>query len=322
VQQGFDRVLDALRTKLNEHYQKNADIKRQLIDQVLQLVDLQDNRQAVEEVKRLQAQWKLAGAALRKDEQVLWKTFRKGCDAIFEKRQQQTKEYKAELDVNKKAALALLHEVEGLMELSGTVLLDARARVAECQAEYKALGSLPRAKENSLNRDFYKSVEQFSDKVARQLEASKEQVWLNFLTAADKIRLYQIAESAATAAVLEQEARAYMSSGQQWPKNGLAALERKMAQGAGDATQEENEQALRTFCIRAEILCDRTTPDEDKPLRMQFQMSRLEQGLGQKMSDKNVEMNTMVFDWVAVGPVSTVIYQPMLERFLRCRRSF
>ncbi|MBT6585811.1 MAG: DUF349 domain-containing protein, partial [Gammaproteobacteria bacterium] len=65
VQQGFDRVLDSLRTKLNEHYQKNADIKRQLIDQVLQLVDRQDNRQAVEEVKRLQAQWKLAGAALR-----------------------------------------------------------------------------------------------------------------------------------------------------------------------------------------------------------------------------------------------------------------
>ena len=319
VQQGFDRVLDSLRKKLNEHYQKNADIKREIIDQVSALVGWQDNRQAVEEVKRLQAQWKLAGAALRKDEQVLWKTFRKGCDAIFEKRRQQTKEYKAELDVNKKAALALLDEVEGLMELSGTALLDARARVAECQAEYKAVGSLPRAKENSLNRDFYKSVEQFSDKVARQLEASKEQVWLNFLTAADKIRLYQIAESAATAAVLEQEAKAYMSSVEQWPKNGLAALERKMAQGAGDATQEENEQALKTFCIRAEILSDRSTPDEDKSLRMQYQMSRLEQGLGQKMPDKNVEMNAMVFEWAEVGPVSTVIYQPLLERFLRCR---
>jgi len=151
------------------------------------------------------------------------------------------------------------------------------------------------------------------------LKASKEQVWLDYLTAADKIRLYQIAESVATAAVLEQEARAYMSSVEQWPKNGLAALERKMAQGAGDATQEENEQALKTFCIRAEILSDRSTPDEDKSLRMQYQMSRLEQGLGQKMPDKNVEMNAMVFEWAEVGPVSTVIYQPLLERFLRCR---
>ncbi len=319
VQQGFDRVLDALRAKLNEHYQKNADIKHQFIDQVLKLVDLQDNRQAVEEVKRLQAQWKLAGAALRKDEQVLWKTFRKGCDAIFEKRQQQTEEFKAELDVNKNAALALLHEVEGLLEFSGTALLDARARVAECQTEYKELGSLPKAKENSLNQAFYKSIEQFDSRVSQQLKASKEQVWLDYLTAADKIRLYQIAESAATAVVLEQEARAYISSVEQWPKNGLASLERKMAQGAGDATQEENEQALKTFCIRAEILCDRSTPDEDKSLRMQYQMSRLQQGLGQKMPDKNVEMNAMVFEWVAVGPVSTVIYQPLLERFQQCR---
>ncbi|MBT3831528.1 MAG: DUF349 domain-containing protein [Gammaproteobacteria bacterium] len=319
VQQGFDRVLDALRAKLNEHYQKNADIKRQFIDQVLKLVDLQDNRQAVEEVKRLQAQWKLAGAALRKDEQALWKTFRKGCDAIFEKRQQQTEEFKAELDVNKNAALALLHEVEGLLEFSGTALLDARARVAECQTEYKELGSLPKAKENSLNQAFYKSIEQFDSRVSRQLKASKEQVWLDYLTAADKIRLYQIAETAATAAVLEQEARDYISSVEQWPKNGLTTLERKMAQGAGDATQEENEQALKTFCIRAEILCDRPTPDEDKSLRMQYQMSRLQQGLGQKIPDKNVEMNAMVFEWVAVGPVSTVIYQPLLERFQQCR---
>ena len=319
VQQGFDRVLDALRAKLNEHYQKNADIKHQFIDQVLKLVDLQDNRQAVEEVKRLQAQWKLAGAALRKDEQVLWKTFRKGCDAIFEKRQQQTEEFKAELDVNKNAALALLHEVEALLEFSGSALLDARARVAECQTEYKELGSLPKAKENSLNQAFYKSIEQFDSRVSQQLKASKEQVWLDYLTAADKIRLYQIAESAATAVVLEQEARAYISSVEQWPKNGLASLERKMAQGAGDATQEENEQALKTFCIRAEILCDRSTPDEDKSLRMQYQMSRLQQGLGQKIPDKNVEMNAMVFEWVAVGPVSTVIYQPLLERFQQCR---
>ena len=319
VQQGFDRMLDALRAKLNEHYQKNAHIKRQFIDQVLKLVDRQDNRQAVEEVKRLQAQWKLAGAALRKDEQVLWKTFRNGCDAIFEKRQQQTEEFKAELDVNKNAALALLHEVEALLEFSGTALLDARARVAECQTEYKELGRLPKAKENSLNQAFYKSIEQFDSRVSQQLKASKEQVWLDYLTAADKIRLYQIAESAATAAVLEQEVRAYISSVEQWPKNGLAALERKMAQGAGDATQEENEQALKMFCIRAEILCDRSTPDEDKSLRMQYQMSRLEQGLGQKMPDKNVEMNAMVFEWVAVGPVSTVIYQPLFERFQQCR---
>lgn len=328
VQQGFDRVLNGIRAKLSEHYQKNADIKRQMIEQVLALADHQDNRKAVEEVKRLQAKWKLAGAALRKDEQALWKAFRKGCDAIFEKRQQQTEVFKAELDVNKNAALALQHEVEGLVELSGKALLDARARVAECQQEYNAVGSLPKAKENSLKQAFYRAVEQFENRVSLQLKAAKEQVWLDCLTAADKIRLYQIAamtgtvesiEMTETAEALEQEARAFISSIEQWPKSGLAALEQKMDQGAGDTTQQESEKALRMFCIRAEILCDLPTPDEDKSLRMEYQVSRLALGLGQQTPDRNVEMNAMILEWVSVGPVSTATYQPLLERFLLCR---
>jgi hypothetical protein len=318
VQHDFDRMLNAIRAKLNQHYQKNAAIKQQLIEQVLQLVDHQDNRKAVDEVKRLQAQWKQLGSASRKDEQVLWKAFRKSCDAIFAKRQQQTEEFKAELDANKNTALALQREVEGLLELSGKALLDAKPRVAECQQAYKAVGNLPKAKTNSLNQAFYKAIEQFDNKVSQQLKAAVEQVWLDCLTASDKIRRYQIADTA-TAEALEQKARAFIDSVEQWPKNGLAALEQKIAQGAGETTQEENEQALRRFCIRAEILCDRPTPDEDKPLRMQYQVSRLEQGLGQKAPDRSVELNAMVLEWVAVGPVSTAIYQPLLERFLQCR---
>ncbi len=320
LQHGFDRMLDAIRAKLNEHYQKNSAAKQQLIERALQLVDHEDNRRAVEEVKRVQAQWKQIGSASRSDEQALWKAFRKACDAIFAKRQQQTEEFKAQLDVNKDAALALQREVEGLLELSGQALLDAKARVAECQQAYKAVGSLPKAKANSLHQAFYQAIEQFDNKVSQQLQAAKEQVWLDCLTASDKIRRYQIADTA-TAEALEQEARAFIDGVEQWPKNGLAALEQKMARGAGDTTREENEQALKSLCIRAEILFDRPTPDEDKPLRMQYQVSRLEQGLGQKTPDKRPEMNALVLEWVAVGPVPTAIYQPLLERFLQCRES-
>ena len=92
-----------------------------------------------------------------------------------------------------------------------------------------------------------------------------------------------------------------------------------MARGAGETTQDENEMALKNICIRAEILCDRPTPDADKALRMQFQMSRLQQGLGQKLPDKKADLDAMVFEWVAVGPVSTAIYEPLAARFLQCR---
>ena len=97
------------------------------------------------------------------------------------------------------------------------------------------------------------------------------------------------------------------------------ALEQKMARGAGDTSQVDNEVALKSLCIRAEILCDRSTPETDKALRMQFQMSRLQQGFGQNVSDKQVELDAMVYEWLAVGPVATTVYQPLVDRFLKCR---
>jgi len=54
-------------------------------------------------------------------------------------------------------------------------------------------------------------------------------------------------------------------------------------------------------------------------LRMQFQMSRLQQGLGQSAVDKQAALDAMVLEWVAIGPVATAIYQPLVERFLKCR---
>ena len=303
LQQEFDHVLNSIKSKLHNHYQKNADLKRQMIEQVQVLADHQDNRKAIEEVKRLQGQWKLAGAALRKDEQSLWKAFRKGCDVVFEKRQQQTEAFKAELEVNKDAALAVHQEVEGLLGLSGKSLLDARERVVECQQEFRAVGSLPKAQEKRLKQAFNGVIEKFDERVAQQLSAAKEQVWLDLLTATDKIRQYQIVSDEGNtelAGTLEQKAKDFISGIEQWPKGGLAALEKKMAQEAFDVTQEDNELALRMFCIRAEILCDLPTPDEDKALRMEYQVSRLANGLGQNVPDKIVEMNAMTLEWVLV----------------------
>ena len=75
------------------------------LDEALKLADHEDNQKAIEAVKRLQALWKATGPALRKEEPRLWRAFRAGCDALFEKRQQQAEALKAEHEVNKVAAL-------------------------------------------------------------------------------------------------------------------------------------------------------------------------------------------------------------------------
>jgi hypothetical protein len=112
-----------------------------------------------------------------------------------------------------------------------------------------------------------------------------------------------------------------MDSVTQWPKNGLAALEQKIAmEHPVDAQQQNNnEQTLKTLCIRAEILTNQETPAEDKALRMQYQVSRLQQGFGQATSASDSNIQSLTLEWVMVGPVPTDLYQPLLERFQKCR---
>jgi hypothetical protein len=83
--------------------------------------------------------------------------------------------------------------------------------------------------------------------------------------------------------------------------------------------QNNNEQTLKTLCIRAEIISNQETPAEDKALRMQYQVSRLQQGFGQTTSANDPNIQDLTLEWVAVGPVPTDIYQPLLERFQRSR---
>jgi exonuclease SbcC len=319
IQSAIDRNLDSLRKQLNDYYQRNTVLKKQLIDKVQALLEQEDNRKAIDEVKRLQADWKQIGTTARKDEQALWKSFRAACDAIFEKRQQLSAEFKEQLNVNKEQAKALQFEVKALLALSGQQLLDAKARVDECQHAFNELGQLPKAEASRLKQSFFNSLDEFASKLIQQRILAKEQIWLDLLEASNKVRLSRLAVAGPEQEQLCAAAQTFITSIKQWPKNGLAAIETKITEGPGDQSAAENELALKTLCIRAEILVDKPSPTEDKLLRMDYQVKRLEKGLGQVISDKNVELNELVMDWVAVAPVATEVYQPLLDRFIACR---
>ena len=315
VQAEFDQVLASMRKKLGEYRQNSRDAKQKLIDQALQLSDMEDNRQAIEKIKQLQAQWKTVGHAARSDEQKLWRAFRKGCDVVFTKRQQQSNEFKAELQAHKVQAQALQAEVQRLGQLTGQALLDARPRVKECQQEFRRIGPLPKTASASLNEQLYQSLQQFETAVAGQLAAAKVKVWEDLFEANNKIRLAQLASDPADAEALQQQARDFIDSVRQWPKHGLAALEQKITAGADGAKQEDYQQALKILCIRAEILSDNPTPPDDKALRMQYQVSQLQQNFGTSGGERTDNLQALILDWVAVGPVVTDIYDRLLTRF-------
>ena len=319
VQKKFDRLLDTLRSKLSAHQQVNVERKQQLIAQVDALLETSDKRAATEKVKHLQAQWQKVGVVPRKQEQKLWRLFRASCDAIFAQRQQQSVEFKAELNTHKAAAEALTKEVKTLTQLSGKELLNARIRVIECKREFSAVGNLPKAAAVAINQHFQSAITIFDTAVGNHLTLAKVQLWENLFTASDMIRLSQIATDTAERDSLLQQAKDFIEGVEQWPKNGRQALDTKIALGHSSADTDNHQKALKTLCIRAEILTDQDTPAEDKALRMEYQVSRLQQGFGQNSSANGVSIQDLTLKWIASGSVATDIYKPLLERFNRCR---
>ena len=319
LQKKFDRVLDTLRSKLSAHQQQNAELKQQLIAQVDALLENSDKRAATEKVKQLQAQWQKVGVVPRKQEQKLWRLFRASCDAVFAQRHQQSVEFKAELNTHKSVAEKLIKEVVTLGALSDKALMDGRTRVTECKREFSAVGNLPKAAVGSINQRFQSAIMEFDTAVTNQLAQAKLQLWDNLFTASAMIGLAQTTSDESVSDALLTKAQDFIANVEQWPKNGLQALEEKMTRGGALDRAENYQKALQLLCIRAEILVDQETPAEDKALRMQYQVSRLQQGFGQNSSPNSSSIQDLVLEWVSAGAVASEIYQPLLKRFNKCR---
>jgi hypothetical protein len=120
---------------------------------------------------------------------------------------------------------------------------------------------------------------------------------------------------------LRQAAEAFIAGVQQWPKGGAQALKEAWtrAHAAADLDAAAHETALRTLCIRSEILTDLPTPPEDQALRRDYQVQRLVQRMGQRSEAKADELDALALEWVRVGPVSAATHESLLARFLRCR---
>ncbi|HOY23452.1 MAG TPA: DUF349 domain-containing protein, partial [Cellvibrio sp.] len=317
----FETVLAGIQQKLHDEFAKNATLKKELIAQAQQLVGLEDSRKATDEVKKLQAKWQTIGASLRKEEQQLWHEFRDVCDAVFAKRQQQSAEFKAELDANLAVAKNLIVELEGLNALTAQALIDARKRVDEVRQEFGGLGQFPKAQVNEVKAAFNQAAEAFEQKLKDERIALKQQIWVNLFEANKLVNSHELALVKGKLPDLADQAdlQTKIDSVINWPSGGLKAIQQKLARANGSADLTENLNALRELCVRADILTDSATPASEQALRTTFQVNQLQQNFGRKTQDATSEFENLVFEWIAVGAVDAKDYEPLFARFNACR---
>ncbi len=310
----FEPLMDELHGKLSEVYDAHRTEKEMLVQRAQQLREQNDLHQAIEGAKELQAQWKRVGQCRPREDQALWKQFREHCDAIFERRQEQFQAADQERQVNAEQAQQLIGQLKQLETEAQANPGAVRSQIEELKTEFRNLGQLPRAQMQGINDDWQKTLKLLDQKRRQARSQARERQRQQLFNAAEAVRALELAslEGGDTTAARE-EAEIAMEAVEQWSGDSRGQLEQRL-QGATALTasqQQRNKELLRLLCIRAEILTERSSPDEDKALRMEYQMQQLQQGLG-KVQDSAEQL---LLEWLSLGGVSDPDYSRLLARF-------
>ncbi len=317
VNQDFDAAYDKLQKKLDDEFAKNKSAKEVLIEQATKLTELSDVQQATDGVKRLQAQWKTIGRCHYRDNDVLWKSFRVHCDAVFEKKSEKDTARRAAQDAVIEQARTILTKFEKLLELDGDELLAARNERDALQQAFTEVEEMPEKVQRAIERDFNKLLNTFEDRVQKVKNRVNEQAWETFFDLNKKVSDYQkfTWQQDENAAPEKEKLEAVIQTVEHWPEGGLQIIKQKLSRVSSKAEAEESNKSLRLLCVRAEILTDQDTPQEDKGLRMEYQVEMLQKGFG---GGANVATGRpeLAKEWCSVGPIeSDTEYETLFKRF-------
>jgi len=325
LQARFHAQLGELQDRLDAEYARNVQAKRDIIARAAELATLEDTRQAIDEAKSLQRAWKTVGIVPRPQDNALWEAFRRNCDAVFERSSQAWAAQGAALEANQARATGLCEALERIAGLTGEPLASSVKQADELLAEFDAL-ELPRASARALGQRFSQAIDRYSQSMRRHREEAARRGWTDLFAAAAQVRALALAtalgRSPDECEALRATATAAVAELAHAPKGMRAVLEQqveKIAAGKVSADLAANEAALRLLCIRAELLTDTPTPEEDLPSRREYQMQRLVASMGRGERPSPADLDDLAREWLAVGPVETAIHDALFTRFARCR---
>ncbi len=313
----FDAAMAAINHKLFDEQKTNEDKKRQLIETAKNLVTMTDSDKAIERVKQLQEQWKLIGITRRQEDQKLWQALQEQTGLVFEKRravqQQQQQTQQGNIDRAKK----LCEQIAALAKLADTELTQSGAEFDRLQAEYKAITDIPEKHQNFLKKQFYAANDAYRQQLAGISQRQHQ------------LQLQELARRAQLCGELEKHTSesAIAACQEQWQQQSLPAeweraieQRRQQALAASQNGQtpdyQANEEKLRELCIELEILLDAETPEEDRPRRREFQLRKLQQGLGQAAaSNRNALLEQLLVQWYCASPTHADVQHQLQSRF-------
>lgn len=316
----FTKALAALNDKLAPAYEHGTQEKEALIERVRILGEGDINQHCINQVKRLQSQWRRTGIVERADDQRLWKAFNQACSAIYDvHRGKKREQYAASVEHVKRA-----REIIKLLRQATDNNFDEK-KLQQLQEEFQSLPEFPERDQKFLFRDYN-----------RALDGLDKQRELNSASAL-KMQLQRLRGNAAICDQLETLAGQTLASADtqisqlldDWDEgNKTDNLEWKKAinlrrdsivahlQAGTVPDFSANTLARKLLCIDLEILQEKETPAEDRELRMSHQLNQLQQGMtSATVQSKQEQLQALEVRWLTAFPAEADQREKLNARF-------
>ncbi|EAR07621.1 DUF349 domain-containing protein [Reinekea blandensis] len=300
LQAEFDRLHQSVFERMREVQSVARANKEVIIQQAKSLLELEDIKAATDQAKALQREWKSAGMVARRDEQQLWKAFRTVCDELFARRDQQVSDFKADLQSHRQEAERIIDAIQTLAGEDDVV--DRLPEYEQLKSDYQAVGTLPKSHYSRLSQDF-RSACQTVDQACQKLRSEQaDRHWQALIDWVRKARFSGIS--------IEE-------MNEQWQQLDVPSVAEPLSQAFAswlEAPDELNIAAMHEKTIDLEILVGVDSPQVDAEIRMNLQVQRLSEGLGQQSNVDDVHRR--VVEWLSLGAVPEAdydLYEPRMK---------
>jgi len=285
----FIESLQAVKVELRNFQQRNTDSKMLLIEQAKQALNDEDVFAAIENVKKLQTQWRTIGYSGQREENQLWQQFRRLNDQLFENRD-------AAKQVEQSERLKQQVEFTEQLECFQQELTENKSEVDLLSLKDKINGLLT---EIVNQRPVIKAAANQADKLLAQISTQLEKLnqekevktWLNVFTCLNTLATHKELTA-------DELAESLVELPSNWQKRLQECYQNKNVIDRSDKTLE------------LEILASKDSPEEFKSQRMQVQVSLMQ---SQMLSGQNIDLTKSLIEWLKLGKL-TETDLPLLAR--------
>jgi hypothetical protein len=178
---------------LKDRQTENLERKTQLCIEAEALMESTDWKNATEQIKKLQEEWKTIGPVPKRHTDKIWKRFRAACDTFFTRKNEHFSGRRTEEEANLAAKKALLEEIKAF-EI-GPNRNENMEAIKAFQKRWIEIGYVPMKYKDAINKEYRELIDGFFDTMRKnQNEASTNEFremmegWRDDPNANDRVR--------------------------------------------------------------------------------------------------------------------------------------